>query len=57
MPNQANKSKDKDGIVQKKKKPTMPVTDNESTEGKDNKQGNGGKVQKGGQGSSAKKQG
>ena len=42
MPNQANKSKDKDGIVQKKKKATMPAKD-QGTEGnatKGSKSGN-----------------
>ncbi|HZG25837.1 MAG TPA: hypothetical protein VEZ17_14705 [Chitinophagaceae bacterium] len=55
MPNEANKSKSKTGIVQKKRKPTMPVTDKQKTEGQAAKDSNASNAQKSATASSARK--
>ncbi len=52
MPNQANKSNDKSGVVKPKEKSTMPSIQKEGTKGNASKQSNGGK--KGASGGSAK---
>ncbi len=52
MPNQANKSNDKSGIVKPKEKSTMPSTQKEGTKGNAINQSNGGK--KGAAGGSSK---
>lgn len=54
MPNQANKSKDNSGIVQKKRKPTVPAIDKQGTEGNATKKSKGKKAQNGDTGSPAK---
>jgi hypothetical protein len=56
MPNEANKSKEKTGIVQKKKKPTMPDIEQQGTEGNTTKQSKGSNTQKGDTGGQVKGQ-
>ena len=53
MPNQGNKSKGRSGIVQKKRKPTMPAIEKQDSEGKATKDSN---AKKADTGSSAKEE-